>query len=213
MRLGIFGGTFDPVHYGHLLVGESCRDQIGLDQVWFLPAAVPPHKQLRELAPAAQRMEMLELAIGGHEAFRVCPYEVERGGVNYTVDSLAHFRQEDPARELFFLMGADSLRDLATWREPRRICELALPAIVIRTLPGTEDDAESVDLSPLESLVSPERLETIRRHEVRMPRIDLSSSDIRRRVATGRSIRYQTPRAVEKYIETHGLYASGDRAG
>ncbi len=212
MRLGIFGGTFDPVHYGHLLVAESCREQLRLDEVWFLPAAVPPHKQRPELTPAAQRMEMLALAIGGHEAFGVSTYEVDRGGVNYTVDSLAHFYQEDPTRELFFLMGADSLRDLATWREPRRICELAVPAVVVRTLPDA-DDAETADLIPLASLVSPERLEIIRRHEVRMPRVDLSSSDIRRRVAAGRSIRFQTPRAVEKYIEAHGLYKSPEHAG
>jgi len=210
MRLGIFGGTFDPVHYGHLLLAESCREQLRLDEVWFLPAAVPPHKQDGELTSGAARIEMLELAISGHEAFRVSTYEVQRGGVNFTVDSLAHFHAEDPARELFFLMGADSLRDLPLWREPRRICELAIPAVVGRSLPGTDerkpDAREPVDYSPLEPLLSADRLETIRRHQVEMPRIDLSSRDIRRRVAAGLSIRYQTPRAVERYIRTSGLY-------
>ena len=109
MRLGIFGGTFDPVHYGHLLLAECCREQCRLDAVWFLPAAVPPHKQDRELTPAAQRIEMLELAIAGNPAFSVCRYETDRGGVNYTVDTLAHFHEEDPSRELFFLLGADML--------------------------------------------------------------------------------------------------------
>src|SRR6185436_16144022 len=98
MRLGIFGGTFDPVHYGHLLLAESCREQLKLDQVWFLPAAVPPHKQANEITPGTQRVEMLELAIGGQESFDICRYEIERGGVNYTVDTLAHLQAEDAGR-------------------------------------------------------------------------------------------------------------------
>lgn len=205
MRLGIFGGTFDPVHYGHLLLAESCREQLNLQQVWFLPAEVPPHKQDVELTAATHRIAMLELAIGGHEAFRACPYEVERGGVNYTVDTLTHFVDEDPSRELFFLMGADSLRDLPTWRQPERICQLAVLSVVTRSIPKMAE-GEAVDFSPLTNLVTPERLATIRSHEVQMPRVDLSSTEIRRRAAAGKSIRYQTPRAVEKYIETQRLY-------
>lgn len=207
MRLGILGGTFDPVHYGHLLLAESCREQLSLDAVWFLPAAVPPHKQQAVPTPGTNRIEMLHLAIGGHEAFRVCPYEIERGGVNYTVDTLAHLTAEEPQRELFFLMGGDSLRDLPGWREPQRICELAVPAVVVRSLPGGAESGDELDLSPLGSLVSAERLELIRQHQVRMPRIDLSSTEIRGRVAANRSIRYQTPRAVEKYIQAQRLYA------
>src|SRR5262245_678910 len=144
MRLGIFGGTFDPVHYGHLLLAESCREAQRLDAVWFLPAAVPPHKRDRELTPAEQRSEMLELAIAGHESFGGCRYEIERGGVNYTVDTLAHLREEEPSRELFFLLGADSLRDLGTWREPQRICALATPIVVRRV-----DAAGLVDVYPV----------------------------------------------------------------
>ena len=208
MRLGILGGTFDPVHYGHLLLAESCREQLTLDEVWFLPAAVPPHKQQVALTPGSNRIEMLNLAIGGHEAFRVCPYEVDRGGVNYTVDTVAHLAAEDSTRELFFLMGADSLRDLPGWREPERICDLAMPAVVTRSLPGVADLADDLDLAPLSGLVSPQRLKAIRQHWVRMPRIDLSSSDIRSRIAAGRSIRYQTPRAVEEYIESQRLYST-----
>ncbi len=205
MRLGIFGGTFDPVHYGHLLLAESCREQLALDSVWFMPAALPPHKQKVALAPASARIDMLKLAIGGQQYFEVCPYEVERGGVSYTVDTLEHFLTEDSARELFFLMGADSLRDLHTWRSPERICQLAIPVFVTRTLLTGPAD-QSVDFSLLESFVEPARLEVIRQHRVDMPRIDLSSTDIRRRVAEGRSIRYRTPRGVERYIETAGLY-------
>jgi len=200
MRLGLFGGSFDPVHYGHLLLAEYCREQCRLGEVWFLPAAVPPHKQGRELTPAKARIEMLELAIAGHEAFAVNRYEVERGGVSYTVDTLRHFRDEDPRRELFFLLGVDMLHDLPHWREAEQICQLATPVVVCRP-PAVEPDFDS-----LAGLASPHEIDRIRRHQVDMPQIDVSSTEIRRRVAEGLSIRYQTPRAVEKYIETHGLY-------
>lgn len=200
MRLGLFGGTFDPVHYGHLLLAEFCREQCHLDDVWFMPAAVPPHKQRHDLTPARQRIEMLELAIGGHEAFAVSRLEVERGGVSYTVDTLTELRAEQPERELFLLLGADSLADLPHWREAARICELATPVVVRR--PGSFEPSFDV----LAGLVSAERLEQTRANLVEMPRIELSSREIRRRVAAGLSIRYQTPRAVEKYIETAGLY-------
>lgn len=200
MRLGLFGGTFDPVHYGHLLLAEYCREQCPLDYVWFLPAALPPHKRTRELTPGRQRAEMLELAIGGHEAFQVCRLEVERGGVSYTVDTLAQLRANQPEAQLVFLLGADALADLPTWREPQRICELATPVVVRR--PG----APEPDLDALAPFMAPAKLERVRRHQVEMPQVELASREIRRRVAAGLSIRYQTPRAVEKYIETARLY-------
>jgi nicotinate-nucleotide adenylyltransferase len=200
MRLGLLGGSFDPVHYGHLLLAECCREQCRLDAVWYLPAAVPPHKLGRELTPVEARIEMLELAVAGHEAFSVSRYEADQGGVNYTVDTLRHLRREDPDGELFFLMGADMLHDLPTWREPGQICELAIPVVAFR--PG----AGEPDFDCLKGIASPERIELIRGHRVRMPAIELSSSEIRRRVAAGLSIRYRTPRAVEKYIQTHRLY-------
>jgi nicotinate-nucleotide adenylyltransferase len=208
MRLGIFGGTFDPVHYGHLLLAESCREQLRLDQVWFLPAAVPPHKQECTLAPAVARAEMLELAIGGHPAFVVCRHEIEQGGVNFTADTLARIKAKDPTRELFFLMGADSLRDLPGWRNPQQICEFATPVMVRRgELGEAAHVGESFDWSRLETILTAERVRDIRDHQVHMPRVDLSSSEIRARVAAGESIRFRTPRAVEKYIESHRLYA------
>jgi nicotinate-nucleotide adenylyltransferase len=202
MRLGLFGGSFDPVHYGHLLLAECCREQCRLDAVWFLPAAVPPHKQDRHLSPAEARVEMLDLAIAGHEAFSVNRYEVERGGVSYTVDTLRHFREEYPNADLFLLMGSDMLHDLPHWREAHEICRLAIPVVVSRPGPGPPH------FECLEGLASPSRIELARQHQVDMPQIELSSREIRRRAARGLSIRYQTPRAVEKYIETHRLYAS-----
>jgi nicotinate-nucleotide adenylyltransferase len=200
MRLGIFGGSFDPVHYGHLLLAECCREQCRLDAVWFLPAAVPPHKQDRELTPAAQRIEMLELAIAGNPTFSVCRYETDRGGVNYTVDTLAHLHAEDPNRELFFLLGADMLLDLPRWRNAAKVCELALPIVVHR--PGSGQ----IDFGCLQGIATAERTELIRRHQVEMPEIGISSTDLRRRVQSGLTIRYCLPRAVEMYIDTHELY-------
>lgn len=207
MRLGVFGGTFDPVHYGHLLLAESCREQLNLDEVWFLPTAIPPHKRSRELAPAEARAEMLELALAGYPPFRVSRYEIDRGGVNYTVDTLAELARQDPTRELYFLMGADSLRDLPSWKEPARICESATVVVVERADARNGSDAPStIDLSPLAEVLSGEQLVRIEAHRVRMPRVDLSSSEIRQRVSAGHSIRYRTPRAVEAYIAAHALY-------
>lgn len=207
MRVGLLGGSFDPVHLGHLLLAECSREQLALDEVWFLPAAVPPHKQGVALTPAVQRVEMLELAIAGNAGFRVGTHEVDRGGVNFTVDTLTHLHGQHPEHEWFFLMGADSLVDFPTWREPGRVAELAVIAVVQRAFPGGQ---AALDLTPLSGVVAEDRIERIRRHRVEMPRIDLSASDLRQRLAAGKSIRYRTPRAVEKYIETHGLYRTGD---
>ncbi len=200
MRLGLYGGSFDPVHYGHLLLAECARERLRLDEVWLMPAAVPPHKQGRELAPAKHRLAMLDLALGGHEQIKSSRLEIERGGVSYTVDTLAAIHEQQPGVELFFLMGADSLNDLPTWREPGRICELATVAVVRR------GGAPEPDFGVLVPLVSSERLAAIRAAQVQMPLIELSSTDLRQRAAAGQSLRYRTPRAVEKYIETHGLY-------
>ena len=138
------------------------------------------------------RIEMLELAIAGNPAFSASRYETDRGRVN---------RDADPQQELFLLLGADMLYDLPRWREPQRVWDLATPIVVRR--PGTGP----LDFDCLGPFAAPERLDHFRRHQVEMPEIGISSTEIRGRVAAGESIRYQTPRAVEKYIETHGLYA------
>jgi len=201
MRLGIYGGSFDPVHFGHLLLAECCREQLLLDEVWLIPAAVPPHKQTRERASGKARLEMLELALAGSEHLRASPLEIDRGGVSYTVETLAAIRQQQPAAALFLLLGADALHDLPTWREPARICELALPVVVHR------GGAAEPNLTVLAPFVSPARLDEIRAAQVQMPLMELSSTDLRQRAAQGQSLRYRTPRAVEKYIETQRLYA------
>ncbi|MCL6501046.1 MAG: nicotinate-nucleotide adenylyltransferase [Pirellulales bacterium] len=200
MRLGVFGGTFDPVHYGHLLLAELCREAHRLDQVWFMPAATPPHKSGAPLTPAVRRVEMLELAIAGQPAFAVSELEIRRGGTSYTVETLAALHAEDPTRALFFLLGSDMLADLVHWREPARICQLA--TLVVAPRPGCEQPA----FAALAGVLGAEACERIRAHAVCIPVVGISSSEIRRRAAAGLSIKYQTPPAVEQYILSHNLY-------
>jgi nicotinate-nucleotide adenylyltransferase len=200
MRLGVFGGSFDPVHYGHLVLAETCREQCRLDEVWFVPAATPPHKQDRPMTPGRLRLEMLQLAIGGTDGLLASAIEITRGGVSYTVDTLQEIQRQKPEAQLFLLLGADSLCDLPTWREPARICELAIPVVVRRA------GSPPPDLNILRPLMTAERWAAANGSQVAMPILDLSGSELRQRVADGRSIRFRTPRAVEKFIETHGLY-------
>ena len=202
MRIGIFGGSFDPVHYGHLLLAETCRDQCPLDRVIFVPAATPPHKRANTRTDADQRVEMLQLAIGGHTGMEVSTMEIDRGGISYTVDTLQQLKQTHPNDDLFFLMGADSLADLACWRSPEEICRLACPLVVRRA--GSPEP----NLEMLTEVVAEERLEMIRNCQVEMPVIELSSTAIRAAVEHGHSIRFQTPRAVEVYIQENGLFTS-----
>jgi nicotinate-nucleotide adenylyltransferase len=198
MRLGIYGGTFDPIHFGHLILAEQCREQCRLDQVWFVPAANPPHKLTHAISSATSRCDMIELAIAGHPDFRLCPIELSRSGPSFTVLTLEQLQLEDPSRELFLLLGADSLRDLAHWREPKRILELATIVAVNR------GDRPLPDRSALRSVCGKLADESVA--SVTMPGIDLSATDIRERIAAGRSIRYFVPRAVEQYIHEHRLY-------
>jgi nicotinate-nucleotide adenylyltransferase len=200
MRIGIFGGTFDPVHYGHLLLAESAREQCRLDEVRFVPAATPPHKQAQQVSSAEDRLDMLRLAVGGQETFTVCDSEIRRGGVSYTVETLEALHGEKPGAELFLLVGADTLADLPNWRQPERVLELAAPVVVGR--PG----AVEPDYGVLADLVAADRLSMFRGCRVEMPAMGISSRDLRRRAAEGRSLRYQVPRAVEAYIAAHGLY-------
>src|SRR5688500_6824825 len=125
MRVGVFGGTFDPVHLGHLIMAEQCREQAALDQVLFVPASVPPHKQRQILTSFIQRTEMLALAISGQPAFRIDELERDRPGPSYTVDTLTQLQERRPGDELCFIIGSDSLHDLAGWYQPVRILELA----------------------------------------------------------------------------------------
>jgi len=200
MRTGVFGGSFDPVHFGHLLLAEQCREQARLDRVLFVPCNIQPHKQDGPRATDRQRIEMLQLGIAGHKSFEVSEIEMKRGGVSYTIDTLNELKADFSDDELFLLMGDDSLESFAKWKEPKQICELA--TIVVVSRPGSGD----VDLDALKPFASDERFEQILQHKIASRNIDISSSDVRQRVNDGSSIRYLMPRSVEKYIETQKIY-------
>jgi nicotinate-nucleotide adenylyltransferase len=204
MRIGLYGGSFDPVHIGHLIVAECCREQAGLDRVLFLPASIPPHKQDRPLADAVHRVEMLKLATGGHPGFAISTDEIDHGGVSYTVDTLERLRDRHPGDELFLILGPDAFFSLPTWHEPRRIVELAEIIAVERE--SLDDIGGAMSRGHIEPLLGRERLERVVAGRVRLPAIGIRASDLRSAVAAGKSIRYRTPRAVERYIATHGLY-------
>jgi nicotinate-nucleotide adenylyltransferase len=200
MRIGIFGGSFDPIHQGHLILAEQCREQAQLDQVWFMPCSLGPHKKQGTHGTDRQRTEMIELALGGHEPFLLSRIEIERGGVSYTVDTLEQIHESQPDDELFLLMGDDSLESFDSWRRPERICQLATPLVVGR--PGSGQ----VDLSSLKHYVDECRLASFEECLISSPQIEISSREIRQKVADGKSIRYLTSRGVEKYIETQKLF-------
>lgn len=198
MRIGIYGGTFDPIHLGHLVLAEQCREQCRLDEVWFVPAGAPPHKSGVEITPAKQRLEMLELALAGHDRFRIQRLEIDRAGPSFTVDTLQQFQDESAERQLFLLLGADSVHDLPTWRAPQRILQLATIVAVNRgDRPGFDVAAATQSFGH----AAAQRMIT-----VEMPGLDIASRDLRRRVQDGRSIRYLVPRAVEMYIAQQHLY-------
>ncbi len=200
MRLGVFGGTFDPVHLGHLILAEQCREQAKLDQVLFVPSARPPHKQGHELTRFDQRVEMLQLAISGHPVFRIDELEKDRPGPSYTFLTLEELRHQHSGAELFLIVGADSLNDLPQWVQPRRILELASLLVVPR--PGSE----MAELETLQQSLSLPADLPLRLQMIHAPLIDIASRDVRQRSAQGRSVRYLIPRAVEAYIADKGLY-------
>lgn len=200
MRIGIFGGTFDPPHYGHLIVAEQAREQAALDQVWFVLSARPPHKVDRPITPFDRRAEMLALALAGHEdRFGVETIERDRPGLSYTADTLDALAQQHPNNDWFLILGADSIKDLPGWHDPRRI--LSKATILVAARPGhtfwtAGELAAGVDMNPND----------VRLSVIDIPLIDISSRDLRRRAAEGRSLLFQLPRAVEVYIQEKRLY-------
>lgn len=196
MKIGIFGGAFDPVHNGHLLLAGQCREQCGLDEVWFVPTRNPPHKEAGCLSPGKDRFEMLVLATAGVPEFVVKRIELDRDDVSWTIDTLRSIRETNPQDELFLLIGADSLCDLPTWREPEAIAKLATIVAVNR------GDSEPARVNRLPVDVSD------RVRFVTMPGVAISATDIRSRVVDGRAIRFLVPRAVEQLILERGVYSS-----
>jgi nicotinate-nucleotide adenylyltransferase len=215
-RIGIFGGTFDPIHFGHLRVAEEVRERHRLDVVTFVPNRVPPHKPGLRPAPGVARLEMIRLAVRGHRAFAVSDLELRRRGPSYTIDTLAHFRHlHGDDAELVFILGTDAFAEIGSWRKPDELFTRA--DFVVMTRPGTR--------MPDPAAVLPARLAALFRrskgpdgaaiwrhasgHAIRptpVTALDISASDIRARVARGESIRFLTPDPVVRYSRRAGLY-------
>lgn len=197
MKIGIFGGTFDPIHLGHLATAEAVRETFALDEILFIPAARPPHKLARHVTDEIHRLTMTTLATRSNKFFRVSDMEIKRTGLSYTLDTMDELhKQFGAATELFFIIGADSLADLSKWHEAKKL--VARSHFIATTRPGVD-----VDFSATEKFFGA-ACEHI--HRVTTPAIEISSTEIRKRVKLGRSIKYLVPEAVEEYILREGLY-------
>lgn len=214
-RIGILGGTFNPVHYGHLAAAEEVRDRLKLDRVLFIPAFLPPHKE-EELPSALQRLEMVRLAISANRYFRASDVEIKRGGRSFTVDTMRELRQIHPGAELYFITGLDSFLEIRTWKDWEQL--LAICTFVVLSREGYRF-ADLVKLGFLDAAESGlEDLDAGRTEQVRaaaggrslllerIPYYEISSTDIRERVRRGRSIKYCLPDPVEHYIIENKLY-------
>ncbi|MDP2662854.1 MAG: nicotinate-nucleotide adenylyltransferase [Dehalococcoidia bacterium] len=202
-RVGLLGGTFDPVHLGHLIVAEDVRVQLGLDQVLFLPARQSPLKQDRQCSPVDDRLAMTELAVASNPYFAVSRVELERGLPSYTVETVQYLLEQlGPGAVLYFMVGLDQAAQLPRWKDPDVLLDLC--QLVFMTRPGWQP----LDYEMLETYIPRSRERTI---VVTVPAIGISSTEIRRRVSQGLSIRYLVPEAVEEYVLGRGLYRESDR--
>ena len=210
-RVAVLGGSFNPIHYGHLLLADDLLDQLALDRVLFVPAGTPPHKPASLLATAADRFEMVRRAIADHPRFDVSDVELRRDGVSYTVDTLTALAAGGD--ELFYIVGSETFLDLLTWREPRKVAALARLVIIPRT--GSVFDTEGAAAQKVLHEIgveggfvhagggAPPPRGVLIVHATSLP---LSASDLRRRVREGRSLTYRVPPAVIEYVRAHGLY-------
>lgn len=203
MRIGIFGGTFDPIHLAHLIIAEQSREQAQLDQVRFVPSFQPPHKADTRVTLFDRRVEMLRLALAGRTDFVVDLIEQERPGPSYTADTLAEMHSRFPNAQISLIVGSDCLPDLPGWYQPQRIVAQASLLVVARP------SAEIWSREHLAEALTLQEPEMLRLQIIESPLISFASTDLRQRVAQGRSIRYLVPRAVEEYIREKGLYRDG----
>jgi nicotinate-nucleotide adenylyltransferase len=216
-RLGILGGTFNPIHLGHLAAAEEVRDRLKLEKVMFIPSFLPPHKREEDMPSAVQRQEMVRLAIKGNPHFTVSDMEIRRGGRSYTIDTIETLRHAHIGADLYFIAGLDSFLEIGTWKEWQRLMELCSFVVLSREgcrfqdiaklafLNAPEYDFAALDEQEKEQVVI--RTGNMRIYLERVPFYDISSTDIRARIRSGRSIKYHLPEAVEHYIIENKLYA------
>ena len=203
--VALFGGTFDPVHLGHLITARAVAERCGFERITLVPAAAPPHKQ-GPRATGAERMDMLRLAIEGDPLLDICDLELGRTGLSYTYDTLKAVRAaRGPGARLHWIIGADMLDGLHTWHRAGEVLNLA--RVVVAARPPWNERIDEI-LAGLRGRLGANHVESLRRGLVTTPLIDISSTDIRRRAAEGRPIRYLVPETVRAYIETKGIYRS-----
>lgn len=213
-RAGLFGGTFDPVHLGHLRAAEEIREQLSLDKVYFVPTAIPPHKDAAHTTPPAQRLEMLRLAVEDNPHFDICGYEVGRSTASYTVETLRHLNGLNPGTDYYFIVGNELFREIETWKEWRELFKLSNFAVITR--PGYPDVNEAKLPLALENDFSYYKDEDNVKFYIdnnskliafsRIRGLEISSTEIRRYVNSGMSIKYLVPAPVEEYILGNNIY-------
>ena len=197
----LFGGSFDPIHFGHLIIARYVAEHLEAQRVVLIPSASPPHKRGEALAPAADRLGMCRVAVAGDPLFEVSDWEVGQAGPNYTLHTVQHFVETLPsATGICWLIGMDSLLELATWYRVGELVECC--TVVTAARPGYE----SADWSKLAGVLTPGQIDRLRQHVMESPRIDVSATEIRARVQAGRSIRYLVPETVREFVEQGGLY-------
>jgi nicotinate-nucleotide adenylyltransferase len=194
-RIGVLGGTFDPIHYGHLAAAEEARAKLGLREVIFVVAGLPPHKLNEKITPEEHRYAMVELAIASNPHFSPSRIDIDRPGPSYTVDTIALLRQKRK-EEIYFIMGMDSLMEITTWHQPQRLIQLC--RLVAMERPGFVPNLERLEKAIPGITTCTEIID--------MPQMEISSTDLQRRVREGLPIKYQVPPEVEKYIYKHRLY-------
>ena len=189
-KIGLLGGSFDPPHLAHLVLAQTALEELGLDEVWFLPAFVPPRKRNRKITPFEHRHRMIQLAVRGSRRFKVSDFERKKGGTSYTVETLVLLRKKHPGFRFYFILGSDNLEILATsWKEPKKVFSMATPVFARRP------DTKAKLSNWLKRVIW-----------LSNPLLDISSTDLRARVKAGCSIRYLVPEAVERYVQKNRLY-------
>lgn len=218
-RVGILGGSFDPIHFGHLRSAEEVREALALEHVYFVPANRPPHKPGRTLAPAADRLAMVERAIAGNPGFRASAIELERGETSYSVDTLEAFAAALPGAEVHFIVGIDAFREIDTWKDVARLFELASFVVTDRPPNVIDRSIEQLPVAAREAFCYDPATLSYRHRSgtllqfLPITRIDISATAVRERARLGESIRYLVPPEVERYIRDRQLYASGESIG
>jgi nicotinate-nucleotide adenylyltransferase len=219
VRVGILGGSFDPIHLGHLRSAEEVREAFALDRVAFVPANRPPHKPDRALAEGRHRLAMVERAVAGNPSFRASSLEIERGDVSYSIDTLEAFATTERGAELFFIVGADAFGEMQTWKDAARLFELANVVVTNRPPHSVPTTIEHLPVAAREAFCyDPSTLSHRHRsgthlYSLRITGLDISATAVRERVRRGQSIRYLVPAEVERYVREHALYRNGESIG